>query len=415
MINNYNDFLLEKLILESKLEFSTGFLNILKTIGNNKIALELLKIKGEDKDFIQNYIDKSSVNDELIFTPDRKAREILGNNHITKYKVLDNIGSKHLHFRKKPNGEYINKSIFDILGFIPKEDNATIPHPGDMGISKGEVVSKTSGKTFVWFVGDDGVELIVNKDAIMAVDETLDKVWNATSRTNMKVGRIVRALLTKAGISVTDNELVEFVNLYKSTFDVINDAFSKFELVNGSEISYWYSAEHYESETSSLGNSCMANVDSDFFDIYVENKDVCSLLILYSNDGEIENGKFKSSKIRGRALVWKTTCGDTFMDRIYTINDSDIDLFKQYCVDKNWWHKKSQGTSSFLNLKRGSSEKEASYVVNLRNSNFDHYPYLDSLMFLNRDSGELSNSAELISAEIVLNSTSGEYEDYGDY
>lgn len=408
MVNKYNEFILEKLILESKLEYSKGFYNILKSI-NNKISNELLKLKGIDNSFTQNYIDLSNTNDEISFIPDRKAQELIGSNTNIKYTVLENIGSKHLHHRKKENGEYVNKTIFNALGFTPVED-PEIPRSGDVGIIKSEVISNLSGKTFCWFIGDNGLEIIANKDALQPYDETVTKLWN-TNRNNIKIGRLTRSLLNTVGVTVTDRELSDFVNLFKSTYDLMNEALLKFELVRNKDIAHWYSDDNYESQTSTLGNSCMASVDSEYFDIYVYNPKVCGLLILYSDGGEIVDGKYKSDKIKGRALVWTTDQGDIFMDRIYYINDSDVDLYKQYAIKNNWWCKKSQNSTQHCAVQKGTSEKSPIYTVTLESYDFNSYPYFDTMAFMNTQKSIISNDPSEISADRDMTSTEGGYND----
>ena len=55
----------------------------------------------------------------------------------------------------------------------------------------------------------------------------------------------------------------------------------------------------------------------DYFNIYIENPDVCQLLIFTD----------PNDKLLGRALLWKLEDGSNYMDRIYTNRDSYIELF----------------------------------------------------------------------------------------
>jgi len=160
---------------------------------------------------------------------------------------------------------------------------------------------------------------------------------------------------------------------------------------------------------STLGNSCMSVVDYDYFDIYCDNDDVCSLVILYGEEGEMKDGKFKGEKIRGRALLWKTDQGDMFMDRIYYNNDSDVNLFKQYAERNGWWCKKNQNSESNFYAVKGSESKSPTYIVTLKHVNQDKYPYVDTLTYLNPKTGKLSNKKSPIDAKFELDDTDGEY------
>ena len=67
------------------------------------------------------------------------------------------------------------------------------------------------------------------------------------------------------------------------------------------------------------------------------------MVILYSDDGEIKNGKYISSRIKGRAILWDAKINNEnvkFMDRIYTTKDNDVELFKQYAEKNGYWYKK---------------------------------------------------------------------------
>lgn len=423
MIIKYQDYqvdkIIESLINESKLEFSRSLLNIINSMKSNPIAEELLRIINsgdEGLNFAQNYIDVSREKDSLTFIQNRKAEEILGKQEL-KWITANNVSDKYFTQTKNEDGEYKNRHLFDALGFVPTENEngeaiSWTPISGVVGKIKAETVSKKSGKVAVWFVSDDGKEAIINKEALIPHNDAYQKLWT-TSRNPIKVGRLVQSILNTSGIKVTPQQIEQFVNLYKSTFDVINDAFAKFRLVNGSDIAFWYDSSNYESMDSTLGNSCMADVDSNFFDIYVTNSKVCSLLILFSDGGSIKDGQYTSRKIKGRALVWKTNEGDTFMDRIYTNHDSDVSLFKQYAENQGWWFKTKQNSDTEFSVSNGKTQKSmVVYTVSLEESEFSDYPYVDSLSYINLSSKMISNSAMEIDANYMMNDTGGGLDDF---
>lgn len=415
MIKNYKDYSVEKifeaLLLEAKIEYSAPFSKLLTSIKDNRIANELIRLNSQkvDADFVQNFIDLSDSNDTIVFTPQRKADELLGR-EVIKWEVTNDGGNGVLTHNKKENGEYKNNHIFVKLGYTPVGDKAWSPDDGDIGTVKGEVVSETSGKTYCYFIWDEDPEkyCIINKDRIKPYSNVYERIWK-TSRNPFKVGRFARSVLNSAGVKFTDREIEEFTNAFKSGFDIMNDAFAKFELVSGEDIAYWYKYENYESQSSTLGNSCMKGKDSDYFEIYSTNPDVCSLLILYSDGGGIVDGRYKSKTIKGRALVWKLDDGKTFMDRIYYISDSLVGIFKDYAEKQGWFYKTYQNSDTDdCTISDGKSTIESpNMVVTLENIEFDYYPYVDTLCYVNLDYKKISNDFRHIDSDHYMRDTGG--------
>jgi len=218
---------------------------------------------------------------------------------------------------------------------------------------------------------------------------------------------------------VTPKQVEDFTNAYKSAWDMMNDAFLKFDIVSGYDIAKWYHEDTYESDDSTLGGSCMRyDYCSEFFGIYTENSDVVKLVILYSDkDGNVKDGKFVGKYIKGRALLWKTNQGDMFMDRIYTNNDSDVELFKQFAEKEGWWCKKVQNSNNTFTAQRGSALKDPTYTVDLQWADHEYYPYVDTLSYFrlneldSRDaSGVLSNDSDAIQPQYDLRDTEGDRE-----
>ena len=91
MIKKYSDFLNENLefILESNVVYSDSFRKAMTKI-DHPIAKAILGVENDDLNVQANYLDvEFSKNDTITFTPDRKAKEILGD---TK-EVVRFIGS----------------------------------------------------------------------------------------------------------------------------------------------------------------------------------------------------------------------------------------------------------------------------------------------------------------------------------
>ena len=379
------EYLIESFILESNLVFSDKLKSVIDSLSDSKIKREIQNLlkTGKDIPVQQNFFDVSDVKDTVNFIQDRKGQEVLGVDSL-KWEVL--YSNRRLTLNKDYNGNYKNQLIFDELGYDPDTMSYEKPDDGDLGEIISETPSKdTPGKIYVLFKfgeGDDKYS-IYDKQALKPKDVRLEKVWQLT-KNPITVGRGFRSILTAAKIAFTDRELEKFVNDYKASFDIFNDAFSKFDIINGTDVGYWYRGSNYESKKSTLGNSCMSDVSEDFFDIYSMNPKTCSLVILYSDKGgSLINGKYRSKKIRGRALLWKTNIG-MFLDRIYTNNDADVNLFIAFADKNDWWYKKEQNSSEkFIAVKNGE-EKTPIIRVELDEVEFDYYPYVDTLCHLNK-------------------------------
>ena len=246
-------------------------------------------------------------------------------------------------------------------------------------------------------------------------DEKADKLemdddsepYKAKGRGEIKIGRFARAFISALNdelpgtdLNFTDKDYEEFVNLYKSTFGATGEGFSE---VTGKDIRKYYNNNNYAADKGTLGGSCMANEEcEDYFDIYVKNPAVCSLLVLLT----------KEKKVLGRALVWKlhkSPCEAThFMDRVYTASDSDVNKFISYAEEKGWmykWRMNSHYDEGLL-FKYGGKSIVGKIEVKLSKCDFNQYPFLDTLSFLNVDKKILCN-ANWDPENLILDGTNG--------
>jgi hypothetical protein len=225
--------------------------------------------------------------------------------------------------------------------------------------------------------------------------------WNK-GRTEISIGRWVRRVIFDLHkSSISDSEIEKFVNQYKSIFDGED---TKLELVSGEDIRKYYLQTNYESIKGHLGNSCMRYTNCQpYLDIYVNNPDVCQLLILRSDEDP--------EKIKGRALLWKIKMPEIYkngyqsyndeyyLDRIYTINDSDRQLFEDWAEEKNIKH---------FNSNLGYNWR---IFIQLGDYDYKYYPYMDTLKVYNRSTKVLSNDEDLWprSGFIRIEETGGGY------
>ena len=204
-------------------------------------------------------------------------------------------------------------------------------------------------------------------------------------------------------------DIESFVNEYKAMMGKDN----VFELVNGKDIVYWYNEDQYKpSDSTPLDNSCMKHEEcSGYIEFYAANRDKVSLLILKDNKNP--------DKIRGRALVWNLSepSDRIFMDRIYYIFQSDVDVFKNYAKERGWIYKNKQ--SSYDNKLIDSLDNDNDITkVNVHPFNDGpeyQYPYADTLKYY--DGVMLSSSSKDIdfSEGRFLEDTEGGSEQVGEY
>jgi len=408
-LKKFIDFLteskIEELVLESKVVLSDRFINLLSRMSSNKVAQQLIDVNSKDFATQHNYIDVTDNKEELSFTPDRKVQELIGNK-----PVVYVVGT-----RRQLTHSDTNDAIFDILGYDRYQD-IWRPDSGQKGIIKAETVSQQSDKVFVLFEeltdNEEKRLAVLNKDSLSVLEPNDSHIWN-TSRNPIRVGRLVRPLLRAAGVSVTDQELEEFVNQWKATYDFASNALNQFDIVQGDDIKKWYWYENYQEGGGSMNNSCMSHVSSELMDIYAKNPQV-SLVILYSDKGEMVGDKYVSKKIKGRAILWDCTIlggNEKFMDRIYTVQDSDVELFKQFAQKNKWYYKEAQTMEPNEKITRGQSPVKAEITAELDYVDLDFYPYCDTLCYLYPRFKIISNVYDQNRDVRVLRTTDGEYYD----
>jgi hypothetical protein len=407
MILKYENYLSERfindLLLESRLVFSKDFYNIISKMKSNNIAEELIKLDKKDIDGIkQNYIDITDEKDKVSFTPDKKAQDL--NKDIPEvFEVIQ--PDRYLTHSDK------NNRVFEALGYDKTTNENWIPAVGTLGIVLAET-TRPSGNTYVLFEEYDNNTKrlsVINKLAINLSNPDNTEIWK-TSRNPMNVGRLVRSILKSSKVSFNEKELEEFVNQYKAIFDLTRDALRQFDIVSGNDIAYWYDSNRYQKGGGSLNNSCMGDVNPDFFDIYCYNRQV-NLVILYDDNGYFDGEKYKSDGIKGRAILWDCEiAGNTakFMDRIYTTLDSDVILFKQFAEKNGWWYKKNQNMDPDEKITDGKVSKSDTIIVNVDKSNFTYYPYIDTLFYISRINKFLTNK-KTKKVNIIARETDGDY------
>lgn len=132
-------------------------------------------------------------------------------------------------------------------------------------------------------------------------------------------------------------------------------------IVEGKEIADYYKHDIVDSGT--LGRSCMNDRPRSYFELYTKNSNV-KLAVLLDD----------YNKLVARALLWNTDKG-WFMDRVYYSSDSYKFSFIDWAIENKYL-----------------IDTEQIYTINLENSEFDEYPYLDTHRYLCINKKVISNT-----------------------
>ena len=385
-LNKYGNFIVEKLILEqllleSVVVYSNKFKKVLSEMPDNEIAKKLLEIEKEKEDLevVSNFFDIKIDSDAwLMFTPDRVAQQIL--NDEKEYVLYQGRRGGWL-----TNDVVKNGAIFARLGFEPKTEEVFHPNNTDPGEVVSRITSEKTGKTWCYVKFPTG-EGVYNSEKLRAHVVDKPSLVFKRSRQEIRLGRAIRLLLAAYNVKastpfpIVDAQVELFVNDYRAAFAIANNVFSRFEIVEGEQLLYWYHRDRYEfRHQGMLGSSCQAVGRRDWLQIYIDNPQTVKLLILKSENTD--------AKIVGRALLWTLDDGRTLMDQIYTSRDSDNRVFREYAAGKGYVEVNYNNTfTAHLNPKP---------------EGFDAYPSVDNMRHWNRETGQISNKNFPGSREII--------------
>lgn len=247
------------------------------------------------------------------------------------------------------------------------------------------------------------------KSKVDSLAYNADPYSSGIGRVSIRIGRFVNKFLRKTtfiNYNISPQDLEGFVNLYKSYF---LRSETNIKLVQGDEILKWYNEDSYycdnDNRFGSLWSSCMRQSERNkFMKLYSDNT---RMLILLADNG----------KLLGRAILWDKAIDANgveykVMDRIYTIYDHDVNLFKDWAKKNGFCHKLEQSAKTekyFVKYdadgRRESFELDMS--VNMVNHVQKYYPYLDTFKFYNPTNGKFSNSSSLRDFQYILIQSDG--------
>lgn len=237
--------------------------------------------------------------------------------------------------------------------------------------------------------------------------DRIDGFSDGIGRVKIRVGRFINRFLsesTRFSFSITDRDVEEFVNIYKSYFSKDE---SRLKIVSGEEILHWYLENNYftpnQNRYGTLWNSCMRYPDRNkYMALYTKNSNI-KMLIFLSEDG----------RLRSRALLWEKVFdskGNEYkvMDRIYSIYDHDVNFFKEWARKNGYIHKLEQSArSERLFVQCDGKVVNLSLYMDLEEHSLRYYPYLDTFKFFDINKGRFSNSEQFNFQYILVQSNGG--------
>ena len=363
-----------ELLLEANMDFSEEFLEIVDKV-KSPLSEKILRLYKTDIDVDTNYIELSDKENFLKFKSDKRVET---NCIIEQPNYIEKKESKRIF--PSFTSIYVNDDNFNIKDWMGIDQPARIVSElkvDDERLSKSIKSSIERGRTFYhikWSFNGKEYDSIIRDFGIRKGPEYVKPQ-------EVRVGSLIQSLLKKSGEEFTAPELEDFVIKFNSEVKSRREnIFKNFEIVKGEDIREYYLSKNYESSNHTLGGSCMRySRCQPYLDIYVKNPNQVSMVILRSDED--------SDKIKGRALLWNPKYdqddydGKLFMDRIYTNNSQDEELFKRFAIEKGWVYKKDQNYSKqdFMFSEVLTSIK--TIEVKLESDNFDQYPYIDTLTY----------------------------------
>ena len=119
---------------------------------------------------------------------------------------------------------------------------------------------------------------------------------------------------------------------------------------------------------------------------------------LYTKNHNIKMVVFLvDNKVRCRALIWDDVVdleGNTYkiMDRIYSVYDHDVILFKKWANENGYIPKWTQSAKTEKIFEIGGLPSTIDFIIKLESYDFGYYPYLDTFKYFSQRKGTLSNS-----------------------
>lgn len=237
--------------------------------------------------------------------------------------------------------------------------------------------------------------------------------WMREGRQEGKPSRVIRKIIRPSAIEqfdIKDSDFEKFGYAIRAYVLSNGDGDPDSQLqtanivvCNGMFIPHYYDHNNYAPDVGgNLAGSCMRNVDGDYFDVYSANDDVCHMAVALT----------PQHKVLGRALLWKTDQYGWCMDTIYA-EDHIRPMFINFANANGMRYKASQSCHHHdFDMLNGERVGCGNLSVKLKYCDFDQYPYLDTLYYMDTYNSVIQNHSD--GADRELRNTDGEFNDMED-
>jgi hypothetical protein len=217
-----------------------------------------------------------------------------------------------------------------------------------------------------------------------------DGTWSRDGRQEGKPAKTITQILSDAMLrAVTNRDLEIFSNLYKGQ---ASDLYTIKE-AKGDEIKEIY-------QLQIPFTSCMnGGENTSKLGLYTNNPDRISLLYVKAGNQCV-----------ARALMWIDNQGNKIIDRVYGSEEFRT-MFRDYAKEIGAWKKvyDGAGESNWFNPEGDTVDRKYFYIK--VDSDFESYPYVDTMCYLNDNVSPSTLSNNDQDATKKLQCTSGGYED----
>lgn len=339
---------------------------LLENNKSNKLCQELLNLTSNE-DWINdiNYLDIAISNPNKIsyITKDRLSRF-----NVETTKISDELIGKKIKLKKAFYSRFPCAGKETTIQAIVKNDTIIESKVG-YDVDQSSIVN--------------GIKLFKKYTTTNIISEC----FNESLRVKFAYMTTPGKIINKLGVQATCKEIENFSKLFYKDEMFLNIEGLRFELVKGDDIRRYYSEEAYYRIEGTLGSSCMRYDEcQDYFNIYTENEDVVSMLVLFNS----------SNRVVGRALVWNCKIVNqdsdiTLMDRIYVTDDNYVELFRNHAKRKEWYYKYKNSYSYKLEV---MCPPNYDNYIDLKleiklNTDWEKYPYVDTFTYCSP--GKLTN------------------------
>jgi hypothetical protein len=225
-------------------------------------------------------------------------------------------------------------------------------------------------------IRDDGKMTMCPKGRVTLMSD--NSRWSRDNRIEISYGRALRQIFQVDNLFIYD-EVIEYLTHYlKSQYSFTGHL----KIYEGEDIRKMYHEDNYVRRSGTLHNSCMKyDSTQSFLDPLVEHAK-----ILVAHPFDEHSDSYLQGGVMGRALLWKTKCGQKIMDRIYG-NATTQQAFIEWAKENNYIYKSEQNYHYPTRFIVNGELEQLEYSLDIRIHDYKEVPYMDTFKYYNDDTG----------------------------